>query len=173
MLVDDSGIRSRLEEEFKFSEVDKDLERVIKREKTEEPKQFHWKENKFQFSFEETVKFFRGIQIQCESNAEYSELSQLGMANIAEYSETTQIGGGNLINFSEGKQFGLLNFAYDSFALQFGIFCYAKNTTGMQFGLLTIRNDGPWYTRVTPLFYMRLKELENTKRAKIKINKNK
>ncbi|MBI5065016.1 hypothetical protein HZA97_02160 [Candidatus Woesearchaeota archaeon] len=175
MLIDDSGILSRPEEKFKFSETDKDVAKIVKTNSTKAEKensQLHWRNNKFSISLEESVKLFHGIQIQCESTAEYSDLYQLGMATIAEYSETTQIGGGNLVKYSEGKQFGLLNFAYDSFAIQTGLICYTKNSTGMQFGLLTIRGDGPWYTRITPLFYMRLKELETTKKAKVGVKKS-
>ena len=50
-------------------------------------------------------------------------------------------------------QIGAFNGAYEkSDAIQIGLVCFAgKEGNHLQLGLLTIRNSGPWYSRITPL----------------------
>ena len=114
--------------------------------------------------------------VDSESNAR-----QFGAVNVALRSSGFQFGFMNdatlnsdedqfgLFNFagakSRGSQTGILNLAgsfniyehaldmpTDYSGKQFGVICFVNDGECRQFGLLTIRCNGPWYKRVSPLY---------------------
>ena len=104
--------------------------------------------------------------------AESSDI-QVGGVNFTEDGDNLQIGAVNITpgGLFKGYQIGLVNGVLDSpgcyqygiinlaperlRGVQVGLTCTAKDGNFKQFGLLTFRESGPWYSRITPFFGMR------------------
>jgi hypothetical protein len=106
-----------------------------------------------------------GYSAQIASTFNYSRYSrgaQAGAINVTERLDGLQVGALNAIsNYDQGEtessglQVGAVNVApsrrkFDGW--QFGLICYADKGNYNQVGLLTIRSDGPWYSRISPFF---------------------
>ncbi|MEK6899754.1 MAG: hypothetical protein AABX05_01390, partial [Nanoarchaeota archaeon] len=58
----------------------------------------------------------------------------------------------NYAGNEKGVQVGLVNVVQGEFnGLQIGLVCYANKGTYLQIGLLTLRGQGSWHSRMTPL----------------------
>jgi len=63
-----------------------------------------------------------------------------------------------------GVQAGVLNIVTDELnGFQIGLVSYAKDGNYLQIGAITIRGDGPWYTRVSPIIGWHRKKDKNIK----------
>ncbi len=86
---------------------------------------------------------------------DYASGIQVGLGNVAGHgSRSTQIG---LINIAGGRiadlgvRPSLRKAGALSHVVQFGICCYASKCTALQLGLVTLRGEGRWYQRMSPL----------------------
>ncbi|MBS3169793.1 hypothetical protein J4210_04875 [Candidatus Woesearchaeota archaeon] len=98
---------------------------------------------------------FTGLQLGFSNTANESPAPECAPCPDSK-SAGVQLG---FLNFNKGAfrgvQIGGIDFSEDSspfYGLQLGIVCWAREGTYAQIGLLTLRNDGPWYSRFSPFF---------------------
>lgn len=94
------------------------------------------------------------IQVGLYNEAVCNSSDQFGLFNTSfEILPGFQIGVINFIGgYLKGLQLGALNWVDSEISkgVQVGLICYASNGDYLQLGALTLRDVGPWYTRVTP-----------------------
>ena len=83
----------------------------------------------------------------------YSAIALGGQGGLESHADSligVQVGVVNTAGSAYGGQIGVINGADDLVGFQVGGICRAGDGNYLQFGALTIRNEGPWYSRVTP-----------------------